>query len=152
MSSQPHIGHSVSWDKQGGSLHQQQQQHQQQQWQQQPSQMQRSTYPNQQNPNQIPNPIPQYQRSSVIKSIKCQQCDATFATPSGLKFHMTKHGMDFQYHCPFCDKGLHATMQFKKHLKKHGGNGKTFYCCLCGTPFEKVKDFMLHVQDCKSSS
>ena len=94
-------------------------------------------------------PIPIYLPPE--KSIKCPQCQATFGTEKGLKYHMVKHGSGaFQYRCPFCDKGLNSTYQFKCHLKQHGGTGQHYFCHLCGTTIEVVQQFLSHVQQCKS--
>ena len=93
--------------------------------------------------------------STGRKTYHCSLCDIKpFLTRSGLRSHKKmKHGLQgAQYRCPFCQKPLAATNQFRGHLREHGGNGAEFFCYLCRGSFEKVGEFLENVQSCLAAA
>ena len=73
-------------------------------------------------------------------------CEATFRTQLGFKRHQMRHDGIYQYHCPYCNKGLHATKNIKDHLCSQHTGLFGFHCNKCRKEFETVHLLKTHLE------
>ena len=66
--------------------------------------------------------------------------------------HMKRHLGIYQYQCPYCNKGLSATRDIKRHLKNMHTGLFGFHCVTCRQEFETIHLLKAHVEklDCQN--
>ncbi len=86
----------------------------------------------------------------MMPRVPCDQCEATFSRPHGLKRHKQQvHDPESQrrYKCPYdgCDKSYARTDSLQSHIdSSHMGIKKEFKCRMCGQCFTHENSLKLH--------
>lgn len=100
--------------------------------------------------HQIPAPVPQMDRSHGDSSrsgeqrhLKCKFCDATFAFPSKLKIHETKHTGEKKYQCEICGKKFAQLSNKMTHFSIHTG-ARPYKCEYCTKTFRLQSALTVH--------
>ena len=72
-------------------------------------------------------------------------CGAILKFKTNFAPHMRKHLGIYQYYCPYCNKGLSATNDIKKHLRIHHTGLYGYHCNKCKKEFENVHRLKDHL-------
>ncbi|GFO08038.1 Zinc finger protein 62 homolog [Plakobranchus ocellatus] len=77
----------------------------------------------------------------------CDQCGASYATVSGLKFHqLQKHKIGkWPFKCSYCDKGFVSSREMQRHIPSHTKE-KPFVCDICGASFASHTGHRAHMR------
>ena len=86
-------------------------------------------------------------KNRVEKTLSCphEGCYAMFSSSRGLQLHKERHKGNYQYHCPYCNKGLSATRDVKLHLKSLHTGLLGFHCNKCSQEFSSVRLLKQHL-------
>ncbi|EZA58994.1 hypothetical protein DMN91_010851 [Ooceraea biroi] len=79
------------------------------------------------------------------KQYLCDVCSKTFASMSGLRFHLKSHYGSKPYICQFCDKSFVIPSYKKRHERTHMGD-KLFICHICSTAFASSNGLKYHLR------
>lgn len=79
------------------------------------------------------------------KQYLCDVCSRTFASMSGLRFHLKSHYGTKPYVCQFCDKSFIIPSYKKRHEKTHTGD-KLLVCHICSTAFASSNGLKYHLR------
>ena len=74
-------------------------------------------------------------------------CVATFASRVGYRQHLNRHAGIYQYHCPYCNKGLNGTKDIKHHLKSTHTGMFGFHCIHCTKECASVHVLKYHLDN-----
>lgn len=75
----------------------------------------------------------------------CDICSKTFASKSGLRFHLKSHDAVKSYPCRYCDKRFVIPSYTKRHEKIHTGD-KPFICQYCSVTFASSNGLKYHLR------
>ncbi|KAF3421708.1 hypothetical protein E2986_12364 [Frieseomelitta varia] len=76
----------------------------------------------------------------------CDVCSKTFASKSGLRFHMKSHGSAAKAHpCRYCGKGFAIPSYARRHERIHAGD-KRFVCHFCSATFASSNGLKYHLR------
>lgn len=75
----------------------------------------------------------------------CDICSKTFASKSGLRFHLKSHDAIKSYPCRYCDKRFVIPSYTKRHEKIHTGD-KPFICQYCSATFASSNGLKYHLR------
>ena len=68
---------------------------------------------------------------SGIRDLKCQLCDATFASRYTLNAHVKRHAItEPLFSCPYCGKGSKSKANLDQHIRIHTGV-RPYVCNVC---------------------
>nr|CAD7411855.1 unnamed protein product [Timema cristinae] len=76
-------------------------------------------------------------------SLDCTQCDKTFKTPTGLKFHMAVHTGEYAFYCEICGQGRHSEVVLAEHVATHTKEIR-YICDYCGKKFSSNSTYRIH--------
>ncbi|XP_050588962.1 zinc finger protein 846-like isoform X2 [Bombus affinis] len=85
--------------------------------------------------------------TSVATQVRylCDICSKTFASKSGLRFHLKSHDAVKSYPCRYCDKRFVIPSYTKRHEKIHTGD-KRFVCQFCSATFASSNGLKYHLR------
>ncbi|XP_012165629.2 zinc finger protein 14 [Bombus terrestris] len=85
--------------------------------------------------------------TSVATQVRylCDICSKTFASKSGLRFHLKSHDAVKPYPCRYCDKRFVIPSYTKRHEKIHTGD-KRFVCQFCSATFASSNGLKYHLR------
>lgn len=75
----------------------------------------------------------------------CDICSKTFASKSGLRFHLKSHNAVKSYPCRYCGKRFVIPSYTKRHEKIHAGD-KRFVCQFCSATFASSNGLKYHLR------
>ncbi|XP_015436155.1 PREDICTED: zinc finger protein 782-like [Dufourea novaeangliae] len=79
------------------------------------------------------------------KPYLCDVCSKTFASKSGLRFHLKSHVGTKPYSCRYCSKRFTIPSYVKRHERIHGGD-KPFICHVCSAAFASSNGLRYHLR------
>lgn len=85
--------------------------------------------------------------TSVATQVRylCDICSKTFASKSGLRFHLKSHDAVKSYPCRYCGKRFVIPSYAKRHEKIHAGD-KRFVCQFCSATFASSNGLKYHLR------
>ncbi|CAD1478008.1 unnamed protein product [Heterotrigona itama] len=91
--------------------------------------------------------VQSYDDTSVAgRRYLCDVCSKTFASKSGLRFHMKSHGSAAKAHpCRYCGKGFAIPSYARRHERIHLGD-KRFVCHFCSATFASSNGLKYHLR------
>ena len=83
--------------------------------------------------------------SEAGKRYLCDVCSKTFASKSGLRFHLKTHDGAKPHLCRYCGKGFAIPSYAKRHEGIHTGE-KRFVCQFCSAAFASANGLRFHLR------
>jgi uncharacterized C2H2 Zn-finger protein len=77
--------------------------------------------------------------------LSCSMCGRTFASKSGLLYHVRTHTGERPYKCVVCGNNFNRQHHLNVHLRTHTGE-KPYSCEECGKTFRHRQHYKLHMQ------
>ena len=72
---------------------------------------------------------------SGIRDLKCDICDATFASRYTLNAHVKRHAItEPLFACPYCGKGSKSKANLEQHIRIHTGV-RPYSCNVCSAAY-----------------
>ena len=84
----------------------------------------------------------------------CNTCQFSTQCSKVIKHHVNRHRGIYPYYCPYCGKGVHATSNLRKHLRRWHGvvpPGQRCLHCREDVGGESVLEYIRHVTECPAS-
>ncbi|XP_071798923.1 uncharacterized protein [Asterias amurensis] len=89
-------------------------------------------------------PHPNQESTKVEEhSLKCPECDLTFANAISLNAHQLTHKADSQFVCGICGKGFNTESLLSRHFVTHS-ESRRYTCTHCGRIFKNILSFQKH--------
>uniref|UniRef100_A0A1B0D2D0 C2H2-type domain-containing protein n=1 Tax=Phlebotomus papatasi TaxID=29031 RepID=A0A1B0D2D0_PHLPP len=74
----------------------------------------------------------------------CAICGKSFYHPRDIRYHMSVHSTERNFHCPKCPKRFTSDLRMRTHLRIHETDG-IFPCKLCGKIFKNSEYLRIHL-------
>lgn len=86
-----------------------------------------------------------------LRPYKCDTCELSFVSKTGLKLHKIAHTGERPYSCKYCNKSFTQLSYVKVHTRKHIGK-KQYWCKKCFKSFVDPKTLSKHVCKCATAN